>query len=80
MEKVCGWHFCHPGLPIQGQNPTTHKPYRQGYKVQSRRHQTDEAMLLLDIIVTPTTEGTLTTGVYRKPTHIAEYIQWDNHH
>ena len=38
------------------------------------------AMPFVDIIIAPTPEGTLTTGVYRKPTHRDQYLQWDGHH
>ena len=34
----------------------------------------------LDALVTPTSDGSLSTTVYRKPTHIDLYLQWDNHH
>ena len=31
-------------------------------------------------MVTPKEDGTLTTCVYRKPTHTDLYLQWDSHH
>ena len=34
----------------------------------------------LDTIVEPVTDGKLSITVYRKPTHIDQYIQWDSHH
>ena len=34
----------------------------------------------LDTIITSQTDGTFTTGVYRKPTHIDLYLPWDSHH
>ena len=37
-------------------------------------------MPFLDILVTPQDDGTLTTSVYRKPTHTESYLQWDSHH
>ena len=40
----------------------------------------DGSMLFLDTLVTPQEDGTLTTRVYRKPTHTDLYLQWDNHH
>ena len=33
----------------------------------------------MDTIVTPTTDGTLSTGIYRKPTRTELYLQWDSH-
>ena len=34
----------------------------------------------LDILVTPDEEDRLETSVYRKPTHMDQYLQWDSHH
>ena len=40
----------------------------------------DGSMPFLDTLVTPQEDGTLTTSVYRKPTHTDLYLQWDSHH
>ena len=40
----------------------------------------DGSMPFLDTLVTPQQDGTLTTSVYRKPTHIYLYLQRDSHH
>ena len=40
----------------------------------------DGSMPFLDILVTPQEDGTLTSKVYRKPTHTDQYLQWDSHH
>ena len=34
----------------------------------------------LDTILKPAADGTLSIPVYRKPTHINQYLQWDSHH
>ena len=34
----------------------------------------------LDILVTPQSDGTFTTKIYRKPTHTDLYVHWDSHH
>ena len=31
-------------------------------------------------MVTPQSDGSLQTTVYRKPTHTNQYLQWDSHH
>ena len=40
----------------------------------------DVSMPLLDALVTPQEDGTLTTSAYRNPTHTDLYLQWDSHH
>ena len=42
--------------------------------------KSDGSMPFLDTAVTPQTDGVLTTGVYRKPTHTDLYVWWDSHH
>ena len=40
----------------------------------------DGSMPFLDTLVTPGPDGSLSTRVYRKPTHTDLYLQWDSHH
>ena len=40
----------------------------------------DGSIPLLDTIVKPEADGTLSITVYRKPTHTDQYLQWDSHH
>ena len=37
-------------------------------------------MTYLDILVTSKQDGSLSTSVYRKPTHTDFYLEWDSHH
>ena len=37
-------------------------------------------MPFLDTLVTPCPDDSLSTRVYRKPTHTDLYLQWDSHH
>ena len=40
----------------------------------------DGSMPFLDILVTPKEDGSLSTSVFRKPSHTDLYLQWDSHH
>ena len=40
----------------------------------------DGSMPFLDILITPEEDGSLSTSVFRKPTHTYLYLQWDSHH
>ena len=40
----------------------------------------DGAIPFLDTIVKPDTRDKLSITVYRKPTHMDKYLQWDSHH
>ena len=40
----------------------------------------DGSLPFLDILISPDEEGRLKTSVYRKPTHMDQYLQWDSHH
>ena len=49
-------------------------------KFSSEETRRDGSMPYLDILITPKEDGTLSTSVYRKPTHTDLYLQWDSHH
>ena len=40
----------------------------------------DGSLPFLDVLITPDKEGNLTTTVYRKPTHMDLYLQWESNH
>ena len=40
----------------------------------------DGAIPFLDTIVKAEADGNLSITVYKKPTHMDEYLQWDSHH
>ena len=42
--------------------------------------RTDGSIPILDTCVMSQSDGSLITSVYRKPTHIDQYLQWNSHH
>ena len=40
----------------------------------------DGSLPVLDVLIIPDEEGSLKTTVYRKPTHMDLYLQWDSNH
>ena len=50
------------------------------YSLPQRNKKKGGSVPFLDILVTPQEDGTLTSKVYRKPTHTDQYLQWDSHH
>ena len=40
----------------------------------------DGSLPFLDTLVTVEEDGSLSTSIYRKPTHTNHYLQWDSHH
>ena len=40
----------------------------------------DGSLPFLDILISPDKDGRLKTSVYRKPTHMDQYLLWDSHH
>ena len=40
----------------------------------------DGSVPFLDTLVIPEHNGTCSTRVYRRPSHMDQYLQWDNHH
>ena len=49
-------------------------------KFTAENTRADGSMPYLDTLVTPKSDGSLQTKVYRKPTHTNQYLQWDSHH
>ena len=49
-------------------------------KFTSEEMKEDGSMPFLDILITPTDDGSLKTSVFRKKTHTDLYLQWDSHH
>ena len=40
----------------------------------------DSSISFLDMLITPDEDSRLNTTVYRKPTHMDQYLHWDSHH
>ena len=49
-------------------------------KFTAETTKADGSMPFLDTLVTPQSDGSLQTTVYRNPTHTNQYLQWDSHH
>ena len=49
-------------------------------KFTAESTKADGSMPFLDTLVTPRSDGSLETKVYRMPTHTNQYLQWDSHH
>ena len=49
-------------------------------KFTVENNEEDGAIPSLDTIVKPEADVKLSITVYRKPTHIDQYLQWDSHH
>ena len=48
------------------------------FKVENTRD--DGSIPFLDTLITARSDGSLSTSIYRKPTHTNQYLQWDSHH
>ena len=46
----------------------------------SEEASNDGSIPFLDVLIIPDKEGNLKTAVYRKPTHMDLYLQWDSNH
>ena len=51
----------------------------QNIKFTCEEVRDDGSMSFLDILITPKEDGSLSTSVFRKPTHTDLYLQWDSH-
>ena len=52
----------------------------ENIKFTAKTTKADGCIPFLDTLVTPQSDGSLQTKVYRKPTHTNQYLQWDSHH
>ena len=43
-------------------------------------YQEKYTYMLFTTLVTVKEDGSLSTSIYRKPTHTNQYLQWDSHH
>ena len=49
-------------------------------KFTTEESKPDGSIPFLDCLVTPQTDGSINTAVYRKPTHTDMYLHWDSYH
>ena len=75
------WKF--PNFPFLSQKNEFHEHINSidsHIQFTAEDQRSDGAMPFLDILITPGRDGSLSTSVYRKPTHTDLYLQWDSHH
>ena len=65
-------------LPVEGTQGASVSEEEKQFTAEDQR--SDGAMPFLDILVTLGKDGSLSTSVYRKPSHTDLYLQWDSHH
>ena len=49
-------------------------------KFTAETTKADGSIPFLDTLVTPKSDGSMSTTIYRKPIHTNQYLQWDSHH
>ena len=49
-------------------------------KFTAENTRADRSIPFFDTLVTPKSDGSLQTKVYRKAPHTNQYLQWDSHH
>ena len=80
MEEICGWYIHHNQERRQKQLPRRSQLHPPSFKFTCEEVRDDGSMPFLDILITPKEDGSLSTSVFRKPTHTDLYLQWDSHH
>ena len=50
------------------------------FRFTTEGNQENGSILILDTLVEPEADNSLTTTMYHKPTHTDQYLQWDSHH
>ena len=83
--QVCGERYVNDTFVIQEEqykNEFFHpiNSLDDNIKLTAEFTEADGSMPFLDTLVTPQSDGSLETTVYRKPTHTNQYLQWDSHH
>ena len=77
MSKVCRQHLHHPTAKTQQllQHIDSQDPHIQFTTEDSKQ---EGALPFLDTLVSSSPNNTLVTTVYRKPTHMEQYLHWNS--
>ena len=62
------------------QKEVNKQDFLQHIQFTVENNKEDGVILFLDTIVKPETDGNLSITVYRKPTHMDQYLRWDSHY
>ena len=52
----------------------------EGIQFTAETTKADDSMPFLDTLVIPQSDGSLTSTVFKKPTHTDQCLQWNSHH
>ena len=81
MAQVCGWHiWLSKGKKINKTSLNIINSVDPAIKFTVEDNKEDGTIPFLDTIVKPEADGKISITVYRKPTHMDQYLQWNSHH
>ena len=81
MAQVCEWHLCHPRGHIHSPQFLQHiNSLDLHIQFTMENPKEDGSIPVMDSLVSLGPNNTLTTSVYRKPTHTDQYLHWSSYH
>ena len=80
VEEICWWHIYHLRVITKRAFLDHINSVDQHIQFTCEEQRKDGSIPFLDVLVTPSEDGSLNSTVFRKPTHTDLYLQWDSHH